>query len=102
VKEASALDASDPVARNLASQIDDHRRREAVGQVLIDARNLQAAADLPGAVQRVEEGLATYPNEIRLSQLHNTLRNLLADGRKESPAAAAAPTETVFQPVPLP
>jgi tetratricopeptide (TPR) repeat protein len=46
VKEALALDPGDPVARSLASQIDDHRRQEAVGQVLIDARNLQAAQNL--------------------------------------------------------
>jgi serine/threonine-protein kinase len=100
VKEALELDASDPVARSLASQIDDHRRHETVGQVLIDARNLQAAQDLPAAVQRLEEGLATYPNEVRLSQLHNTLRSLVPESRRETPAIADPPTETILQPVP--
>jgi tetratricopeptide (TPR) repeat protein len=100
VKEALELDPSDPVARSLASQIDDHRRHETVGQVLIDARNLQAAQDLPAAVQRVEEGLATYPNEARLSQLHNTLRSLVPESRRETPAMADPPTETILQPVP--
>jgi serine/threonine protein kinase/outer membrane protein assembly factor BamD (BamD/ComL family) len=95
VKEALDLDPSDPIARNLASQIDDHRRQEAVGQVLIDARNLQASEDVPGAVRRVEEGLATYPNEVRLSQLHTTLRNLAP------PAVVDPPTETIAQPAPL-
>jgi eukaryotic-like serine/threonine-protein kinase len=101
VKEALELDSGDPVARSLASQIDDHRRQETVGQVLIDARNLQAAQDLPAAVQRVEEGLATYPNEVRLSQLHNTLRNLAPDSRHETSAIVDPPTETILQAAPL-
>ena len=94
VKEALELDAADPVARNLASQIDDHRRQETVGQILIEARNLQASNDIPAAVERVEKGLATYPNEIRLSQLHTTLRNLAP------PVSADAPTRTIAQPAP--
>lgn len=102
VKEALELDATDPVARSLASQIDDHQRQETVGQVLIDARNLQAAQDLPAAVQRVEEGLATYPNEVRLSQLHNTLRSLVPESRREIPVMPDPPTETILQPAPPP
>jgi serine/threonine protein kinase len=102
VKEALELDASDPVARSLASQIDDHQRQETVGQVLIDARNLQAAQDLPAAVQRVEQGLATYPNEVRLSQLHNTLRSLVPESRRETLAVVDPPTETMLQPAPPP
>jgi len=100
VKEALQLDSGDPVARSLASQIDDHRRQETVGQVLIDARNLQAAQDLPAAVERVEEGLATYPNDVRLSQLHNTLRNLVPDSRHETSAIVDPPTETILQAAP--
>ena len=94
VKEALQLDAADPVARNLASQIDDHRRQETVGQILIDARNLQASNDIPAAVERVEQGLATFPNEIRLSQLHTTLRNLAP------PVSADVQTQTIAQPAP--
>jgi serine/threonine-protein kinase len=97
VKEALELNAGDPVARSLSSLIDDYRRQDAIGKILVDARNSQGAGDLSGALQQVEEGLATFPNEVRLSQLHNTLRTSLG-----SQAAQNAPESTHREVTPPP
>ncbi len=120
VKEALELDSGDPVARSLSSLIDDYKRQETVGKFVLEARNLQAAGNVAGALKKVEEGLSLYPNEIRLSQLHNTLRNAGAESRRtpapirppeqavkpaSQPRASSAtpqdlppPVETIFQP----
>ena len=107
VKEAGEIDSGDPVVRALTSLIDDHRRQDAVNGILLDARNLQASGELQGALKRVEAGLESYPNEIRLSQLHNTLRAATVDSRRSEtgPQAplqtqtipASAPSETFAQ-----
>ena len=93
VKEAVALDPSDPVARSLSSLIQDYRRQEAIGRFVLEARDLQAAGDLSGALRKVEEGLQVHPNEIRLTQLHNTLRNALTESRR-SESLPRGPVET--------
>ncbi len=88
VAEVLDLDRSDPVARSLSSFIEDHKRQEAVDKLVLDARNLQASGDLNGALKKIEDGLAIYPSEIRLSHLHNTFRAAHSEARrKESPAA---------------
>ncbi|MGH9584689.1 MAG: protein kinase domain-containing protein [Bryobacteraceae bacterium] len=89
VKEALALQPGDPVARSLASLIEDYRRQDSVARLLIEARNLQAAGDLPAAVSKVEEGLIAYPNEVRLSQLQNTLRTAVSKSGSGAVASSA-------------
>jgi len=74
IQEASALNAEDPVVRSLNSLLESNKRQEAINNILVEARGLQAADDIPGALKKVEEGLAEYPNEVRLTQLLNTLR----------------------------
>jgi serine/threonine-protein kinase len=123
VEQALELDSGDPVARSLSSLLQDYRRQEVVGQYVLEARGLQAAGELQGALRKVEDGLGAYPNEIRLSQLHATLRTALTEARKtevrtkrpveEPPSAPQAgvsappvaarsdappPIETLFQP----
>ena len=94
VKEAAEIDSSDPVVRALASLIDDQKRQDAINSILLDARNLQAGGDLRSALTKVEAGLELYPNEIRLSQLHNTLRAAAAaESRRTDPALSATPIE---------
>lgn len=87
VQEASAINAEDPVVRSLNSLLESHRRQESISNILVEARGLQASDDIPGALKKVEEGLAEYPNEVRLAQLHNTLRAAAATARTESAAA---------------
>ena len=100
VEQALELDSSDPVARSLASLLEDYKRQEAVGKFVLEARDLQASGDLEGALKKVEQGLGAYPNELRLSQLHATLRTALAESRRSDvrakrssePAGEAPPT----------
>jgi serine/threonine-protein kinase len=99
IKEAGEIDSGDPVVRALSSLIDDHRRQDAVNGILLDARNLQAGGELQTALKRVEAGLESYPNEIRLSQLHNTLRAAAAESRRiETAPQAPFLTQTVAAP----
>ena len=99
VTEAVALDGTDPVVRSLVALVEDYKRQEAVRTFVMEARSLQGAGDLEGALKKVEEGLAIYPNELRLSQLHNALRTAKADRPRETslirPAAKMpAPAES--------
>ncbi|MGH9694136.1 MAG: hypothetical protein ACRD5Z_08350, partial [Bryobacteraceae bacterium] len=81
VAEALEVESSDPVAKSLASLIDDYKRREIVDGYLTEVRDLQAAGNLDGARGKLEQGLAAYPNEIRLSQLYGNVRAAV-DARK--------------------
>ncbi len=94
IREAVEIDASDPVVRSLESLIDDYKRQDAVASFILGARNLQAAGDLSGALKKVEEGLRLYPNEIRLSQLHGTLRNAASDSRHRESVSGRAPEKS--------
>jgi cytochrome c-type biogenesis protein CcmH/NrfG len=119
VAEAVELDGADPVVRSLTTLINDYKRQEAISKFVVESRNLQAAGSLTEALKKVEEGLSIYPNEIRLSQLHNTLRSAFTESRRKESApprvgdltpptpvlpvaskeaVASAPTETVVQP----
>jgi serine/threonine-protein kinase len=82
IREANEIDGSDPIVRALSSLIDDHKRQDAVNTILIEARTLQAAGEVQAALNRVETGLQTYPNELRLSQLDHTLRAAAAGERR--------------------
>jgi serine/threonine protein kinase len=73
VQEIFNLDPQHPAARSLATRIADRRRDEFVAWCLSQARRLQAEGDLGGASAVVSQGLATYPKESRLLQLHATL-----------------------------
>ncbi len=89
VHEATELDGTDPVVRSLSTLIEDYKRQEAVGRFVVEARTLQASGDLPSALQKVQAGLQTYPNEIRLSQLYNTLRSASIDNRRSAASLAS-------------
>ena len=104
IQEATALNAEDPVVRSLNSLLDSQKRQESINNILVEARGLQAADDLPGALKKVEQGLSEFPNEVRLAQLHNTLRAAVSLARSDaappSPAATAGSfAATSFQPL---
>ncbi len=101
VIEATELDSSDPVVRGLSTLIDDYKKQEAVNRIVVEARNLQAGGDMQGALRRVESGLNTYPNELRLSQLYNTLRSATSESRRKETLAPTGP-KAVLQPPPAP
>ncbi len=99
VKEALVIDGSDPVARSLTSLIEDYKRQEAVAAFVLEARNLQSSGDIHAALKKVEEGLRLYPNEIRLSQLHNTLRSA-SEVRHRDPLPPREPADPSIQEIP--
>ncbi|HEY7402792.1 MAG TPA: protein kinase [Candidatus Angelobacter sp.] len=75
VAEALELDATNPVARSLSAQIQDRERQAVVDATVLEARELQAAGDLAGALSKVREAMARHPREARLVQLETTLLN---------------------------
>jgi eukaryotic-like serine/threonine-protein kinase len=87
VQQASDLDAGHPGARSLRAAITDIKRKEFISHTLAEARDLQAAGDLDGALAKVEGGLAVYPNEGRLAQLQTTLQNAGRDARRSKERA---------------
>jgi serine/threonine protein kinase len=96
VAEALEINPSDPGAKNASLLIEDARRREMVDRYLMAGRELQTAADLKGALDKVEQGLREYPNEIRLSQLCSTLRmaieqQILETQRRPAPVKPERP-----------
>jgi len=86
VLEALRIDGSNPVVRGLEGLVLDYKRKEMVDDSLARARDLQAAGDLPGALRTVEEALRSFPSELRLVQLRDTLRKSLP--AKETPLRA--------------
>jgi len=102
VKEALDLEPGDPAARSLLSVLDDHRRQDAIANILVGAKNYRDGGHISDALQLVERGLAQYPNDLRLSQLADSLRAPAAPPlvvesppalEPEPPPPAAAPSE---------
>ncbi|MBI1982686.1 MAG: protein kinase, partial [Acidobacteria bacterium] len=72
-RQALALDPGHAQAKSLRTLALDRECEEFVDGCLAQARQLQTAGDLEGAQKVVEQGLATYPRNPRLGQLHGTL-----------------------------
>ena len=107
VPRGSAIDDTDPVAKSLSSLIADYKRREVVDRYVTEARDLQAEQNLGEALKKVEQALAEYPNEIRLSQLYGTLRAAVEaekseTRRKQGESPSSAPTTVAPSPESLP
>jgi eukaryotic-like serine/threonine-protein kinase len=82
VQHALELDPNHPQARTLRTLVDDYKKQELIEELVCDARELQAGGDIEGALGKVEQGLESYPNDARLTQLRNTLRNALPEPRR--------------------
>ena len=83
-QEALDLNPGHPMAKTIRSLIIDQKREQQVKENLSQARKLQAAADLPGALARIEEGLAAYPREPRLIQVHESLQRDLQTQKRQT------------------
>ena len=94
IQEALQLEESNPVARSLAAQVQDQERQEAVNHCVWEARDLQAAGDLHGALVKVESTLRKYPGELRLSQLQTTLMNGLRAEPERAQPGSQTPSPT--------
>ena len=86
VDELIEIDPMNMMAQSLRRHIADRQREEFVSWVVAQARRMQAEGDMVGAVALVSMGLATFPDEARLSRLKETF------GRtpKEAPEARVA------------
>jgi len=100
-QQALELDPSHALARGVRGMALDHKREEEVGQAVAEARRMQAAGNLQGALEQIEQTLGVYPRDSRLVQLHATLSKSLPDYQtrsQRSKAAAASQQETVAIP----
>ena len=87
IEQALSIDGGHPLAKSLQGLVLDYKRQDILNDCVSQAREMQANGDLSGALAKVEDVLASYPNEVRLVQLRSTLRNLGA-------VSAATPTPT--------
>ena len=83
-KEASDLNPSHPMAKTLRTLIQDQKRESFVSDCISQARKLQTSGDLTAALTRVEEGLASYPREMRLVQIRDAVQRDLQVQRKQT------------------
>jgi serine/threonine-protein kinase len=72
-ERALEFDPSHSLARSLRAQAHDRRRDEQVGQCASQARRLQAAGEIDGALAEVDRGLQLYPADPRLSAIREAL-----------------------------
>jgi eukaryotic-like serine/threonine-protein kinase len=83
-REALELNPGHPMAKTIRTLILDQKRETFVEECVSQARKLQTAADLAGALSRIEEGLSTYPREPRLIQIQETVQRDLQTQRRQA------------------
>ncbi|HZC23240.1 MAG TPA: protein kinase [Candidatus Binatia bacterium] len=83
-KEAFELNPSHPMAKTLRTLILDQKRETFVGECVSQARKLQTSGDLNSALSRVEEGLSSYPREMRLIQIRDAVQRDLHVQRRQT------------------
>src|SRR6185295_16416472 len=69
---------------SLSTLVNDKKREKFVDQCVSEARALQTSGDVFAALDRVEKGIAAYPRETRLVQLHATLNKALPEGQRRT------------------
>lgn len=75
--EAMDLEPGNESARGLWTRAQEFKQNEQVEECLAQAHERYKAADLEGALARVEEGLVAYPNDGRLQRIQARLRKAL-------------------------
>jgi len=83
-REALDLNPGHPMAKTIRALILDQKRETFVEECVSQARKLQTATDLAGALSRIEEGLAVYPREPRLIQIQETVQRDLQAQRRQT------------------
>jgi eukaryotic-like serine/threonine-protein kinase len=83
-REALDLNPAHPMAKTIGTLILDRKRETFVEECVSQARKLQTAADLAGALARIEEGLSAYPREARLIQIQETVQRDLQVQRRQA------------------
>jgi serine/threonine-protein kinase len=88
---ALELDPDHALAKSLRAQALDRKREEDVPRYASQARRLQAAGDVTGAMAEVEKGLSAYPGDTRLSAIADALRKELSRLAPPPPTVVTAP-----------
>jgi serine/threonine protein kinase len=83
-REAIDLNPAHPMAKTIRLLILDQKRDTFVEECVSQARKQQAAADLTGALSRIEEGLSAYPREPRLIQIQEAVQRDLQTQRRQA------------------
>jgi serine/threonine protein kinase len=83
-REALDLNPGHPMAKTIRLLILDRKRETFVEECVSQARKQQAAADLTGALSRIDEGLSTYPREPRLIQIQEAVQRDLHTQRRHA------------------
>ena len=83
-RDALELNPGHPMAKTIRTLILDKKRETFIAECVSQARKLQAAADLAGALARIEEGLSVYPREPRLIQIQETVQRDLQIQRRQT------------------
>jgi serine/threonine protein kinase len=83
-QQAFDLNPSHPLSKTVRTLILDQKREQTVGDCLSQARKLQAAGDLAGALSRIAEALGAYPRELRLVQIQETVQRELESQRRQT------------------
>jgi len=83
-KEALDLNPAHPMAKTIKTLILDQKKETFVEECVSQARKLQSAVDLAGALSRIEEGLSVYPREPRLIQIQETVQRDLQAQRRQA------------------
>jgi eukaryotic-like serine/threonine-protein kinase len=82
-KEALDLNPAHPMAKTIKTLIHDQKKETFVEDCVSQVRKMQTAADLTGAISRIEEGLSVYPREARLLQIQETVQRDLQSQRRQ-------------------
>jgi len=82
-QEAHDLNPAHPMGKTIKNLILDQKKERFVEECVSQARKMQTATDLAGAMGRIEEGLSVYPREPRLVQIQETVQRELQTQRRQ-------------------
>jgi serine/threonine-protein kinase len=82
-REALDLNPAHPMAKTIRTLILDQKKETFIEDCVSQARKLQTATDLAGALARIEEGLSVHPREPRLIQIQETVQRDLQTQRRQ-------------------
>ncbi len=68
-------------AKSVRTLVLDRKREQFVNEFMSQARKMHAAADLAGALSKIDETLLAYPGEFRLLQMRQTLQREIAESQ---------------------
>jgi eukaryotic-like serine/threonine-protein kinase len=100
VAEAAELESENAEVRSLRLAVNDARRKDMVAQTLSEVRDLQVAGKFEDALSKIEGTCTEYPNDARLEQYRNNIRNqqqeaLRSEERKHDEAALKSYRKTL-------